>query len=162
MGYLRDARGRLCCGECGVAGGVRKRPCPYKVTSSRVRGTQLTLPYCSPPAYCADCYRRRGGLRGVHGEECRDGAAAMQERDDAERARLESGDSVVISACSGPHSLYPSLRPGETRVTFQAFDGTRTVRVVPSDRYHGGGWLSDFTDASAEPPTASTTHSLID
>jgi hypothetical protein len=87
MGYCFDYRGRLVCDGCDIPGGVRKRKCPYRVTYGRSNGGH-TVPYCSPPALCADCYRKYGGLRGVHGERCREGAAASQAEHDADNLSI--------------------------------------------------------------------------
>lgn len=146
MGYCYY-NGRLCCDKCGTNDGARKRQCPYKVTcsalQSAVQGYRPTLPYCTAPVLCATCYRAKGGLRGVHSDACRDGAAKAQAEDDAEQARLERGDSRVVSACGGPHSLIPGLERGQVQVIFSTLDGTRTTLVVPSECYPGSGWLSE-------------------
>jgi len=43
MGYCYEGR-KLCCDNCGVAGGVRKRKCPYG--------------YCPAAALCNRCAKR--------------------------------------------------------------------------------------------------------
>ncbi len=45
MGYSYDEAHRLCCDNCGKAGGVTKRKCPFG--------------YCLSPAYCHDCAEKR-------------------------------------------------------------------------------------------------------
>lgn len=97
MGYCFDYRGRLVCDGCGIAGGVRKRKCAYKVRVSVLDGG-YSIPYCSPPALCAGCYKKHGGLRGVHGDRCRDGAAASQAQADADDKRYAEGDLRLRSA----------------------------------------------------------------
>jgi hypothetical protein len=103
MGYCFDYRGRLACDGCGIAGGVRKRRCAYKVDG---------VPYCPAPALCPDCYKQHGGLRGVHGDECRDGAAQSQARADADKARIAAGDFKSRSAFGDWHELVPENKVG--------------------------------------------------
>ena len=97
MGYCFDYRGRLVCDGCGIAGGVRKRKCAYKVRASVLDGG-YSIPSCSPPALCSDFYKKYGGLRGVHGDACRDGAAASQDLADADDKRYAEGDLRLRSA----------------------------------------------------------------
>lgn len=147
MGYSygRDAAGNsgLACDGCGAIVGTRKRVCPYTVTGSSLRTPHgrrpAPLPYCPAPAYCPGCYAARGGLRGVHGESCRDGAASMQAADDAQELMLDAGELLVTSAVgSYPGSGIPE---GMVSVTFSGrYDAaTRNVpevtRLVPAPDY---------------------------
>lgn len=142
MGYSYDQQRRLACDRCGSGGHTRKRKCPYTVTSSAAHGGD-TLPYCSPPALCPDCYRQEGGLRGVHGERCREGAANLQREEDAIQARLDKGDALVVARIGGPHSGYPHVQAGQVLVIFRDLARTETSLVVP-DGQHEAMWLSDY------------------
>lgn len=146
MGYGYDMSGRLCCDHCDRAGGVRKRKCPYTVTDERGRA----LPYCPPPALCADCYAKLGGLHGVHGEQCRAGAARNQARYNEIRRRLATGDAQVFSAWGEWHESVPA---GLTGVIFEDKGGTVYPRLVPAEQYRTSGhrWLSEYPGAQFWP-----------
>lgn len=132
MGYSRDARtGRLCCDGCGTTGGVRKRTCPYKVTCDSLRGQRSTVAYCPPPALCPACYEKEGGLRGVHPEGCKTGAAVMQAEADAVEAGLTAGESFVVSAFGDWHEDVPA---GLVMVVFRGRSGESRV-LVEKDEY---------------------------
>lgn len=154
MGYSYTRSGALVCDGCGSSGGVRKRRCPYTVTGTSERSPSgsrsAALPYCPPPAYCPACYRERGGLRGVHGARCREGAASMQAADDARQARLDAGDLGVVSA-SGASRYNPDIPPGWVKVTFGGAAGPSgwVEYGVPDARYDPGArpFLSDYPDA---------------
>jgi hypothetical protein len=142
MGYCYDSAGRLVCDYCGTCGGVHKRLCPYVVTDERGH----TMHYCKPPALCAACYNKHGGLRGIHGESCRSGSTKSQAAYDEQRARLASGDPIVRSAYGSWHESVPS---GMTGLSFEDRDGQALYRLVPATQYHNnGGWLSDFPEAT--------------
>lgn len=132
MGYCFDYRGRMVCDGCGIAGGVRKRKCPYKVRYSAHNGGG-SAHYCSPPALCGDCYKKYGGLRGVHGDACRDGAAASQAREDADDLRAKSGDLALRSA----------IRQGDK--VLLRFDGDIAV-LVDDYEYGKVRWFLDLED----------------
>lgn len=83
MGYSygRTASGRsgLSCDSCGSVGQTRKRVCPYTVLSSSSHSAKrFAVPYSPAPALCPACFKAEGGIRGVHGQDCKDGAAAAQ------------------------------------------------------------------------------------
>lgn len=144
MGYCFDYRGRLSCDSCGAAGGVRKRKCAYKVRSASHLGEahRGSLPYCPAPALCGACYKKHGGLRGVHGEICRDGAAASQAREDAIQARFDAGDQLARSAFGSWHEEVPKSKVG---VIFSG--GAK--RLVPEEIYDRGlRWLSELEASS--------------
>ena len=132
MGYCFDYRHRLCCDGCGKAGGVRKRKCAYRVRASVLDGG-YSIPYCSPPALCSDCYKKHGGLRGVHGDRCRDGAAASQAEADADDKRHAEGDLKLRSA----------LRQGDK--VLLKFDGEIAV-LVDDYEYGKVRWFLDLDD----------------
>ncbi len=145
-GYGYGARGRLvlACDSCGKTGGVRKRTCPYKVTGTSLRSptrTRWSLPYCPAPALCADCYKNHGGLRGVHGDSCKNGAAAYQARYDAEQARLESGDSQVTTRYG---SWAEGVPDGHVKVVYRSLDGRETVKILPKG-VSDADWLSEIS-----------------
>jgi len=119
MGYCFDYRGRLVCDGCSISGGVRKRKCPHKVKASILDGGN-TMPYCRPPALCAGCYKHHGGLRGVHGDRCRDGAAESQASYDADNARLAKGDLKSSGAFGDWSDLVPK---GKVGLLFYGLDG---------------------------------------
>ena len=133
MGYCFDYAGRLVCDRCGQAGGVRKRKCPYKVSG---------LHYCPAPAYCAPCYKVRGGLRGVHGDACRDGAAASQAKADVIRARLDAGEVKVRAAYGDWHADVPA---GMTML----LGSDDKHYLLPKNNYGHGGFITDYPTAVA-------------
>ncbi len=131
MGYCFDYRGRLACDGCGIAGGVRKRKCAYKVAYPG-----YSIAYCSPPALCSPCYKKYGGLRGIHGDACRDGAAASQAEIAADEARSAVGDLRLRSA----------LRQGDK--VLLKFDGDIAV-LVDDYEYGKVRWFLDLEDYEA-------------
>lgn len=149
MGYCfgQNERGNwvLACDGCGRVGGVRKRTCPHKVLGDSLRtpnGTRYEMRYCSPPAYCGACYKARGGLRGVHGDSCRDGAAQSQAEYDAVEADLDKGELFVVSAST--------VAPGLVEVTFWGRGCKPEVkRQMPASEYdfRAKPRLSDYAAA---------------
>lgn len=157
MGYSYDFHNRLCCDKCGHSGGVRKRTCPYKVLGDSLRtpgGNRYTMNYCYPPALCAACYKQLGGLRGVHGDSCKEGAAKSQAEDDAIEAALDAGEMFVVSATGDWQEDVPE---GMVLVTFWSRYNpeTRTrpevKRLVAKDDYQPTARprLSDYPTAIA-------------
>lgn len=143
MGYGYGPGGLACdggCGRCGRAQGVRKRVCPYKVTHDG-----YVLAWCPAPALCKDCYKRHGGLRGVHGQACRDGAAQAQREEDAKQAKLAGGDYKVNAAWGHWHDSVPE---GKVGVLFEDKDGDQVYRLVEASEYVAPyPWLSEYTVA---------------
>lgn len=150
-GYAVSDSGRYalaCDGGCGRAGSaqsVRKRPCPHKVSHDGFK-----LPYCPAPALCSACYKRHGGLRGVHGENCREGAAASQAREDAKQAKLASGEKEVKAAWGSWQSNVPD---GKVGIVVRAADGQESYHLVPAEQYNSGGWLSDYDNEPWSGPS---------
>lgn len=146
MGYCYDyGTNRLSCDNCGHSGGVRKRSCKFKVLTSATRGQgRYTLNYCYPPAYCAACYKLRGGVK-LH-DKCREGAARSQATYDAEQARLEAGDAM-ITCRRGSHSRN-NVPTGQYEATFVDINGRETVLVLldTPDHKNYPDWLSDAPD----------------
>lgn len=140
MGYCFDYRGRLVCDGCGISGGVRKRKCAYKVRVSRLDGGH-SIPYCSPPALCGPCYKKHGGLRGVHGDACRDGAAESQARHDADEARLASGDFKSQGAFGDWNELVPK---GKVGLLFYGQGDPFGVLVDKADYDNRSVWFLDL------------------
>lgn len=129
MGYGFDFKGRLCCDSCGVSGGVRKRPCKYKVAYPD--GSMLN--YCYAPALCSKCYAAKGGLNGVHGDSCREGAHESQQEQDHIRFQLAKGDSLVRAAWGDWHDKVPT---GWTGVMFRGLEAVGTTyALVPAEDY---------------------------
>jgi hypothetical protein len=145
MGYSTDRSGRLCCDSCGTAGGVRKRTCTQLVTLENGH----KIPYCPAPAYCAECFKAKGGSRGVHGETCREGAARSSERYAHERARLEAGDLRVRSAFGSWHETVPE---GYAGVIFQGLDEEETYRLIPIVLYDQRGESPFLSDLATSYP----------
>lgn len=134
-GWTETGRMALACDKCGNVGGVRKRTCPYKVSSSAHRSTgRYTLPYCPAPALCSPCYKALGGLRGVHGQSCAEGAAAMQATEDAEQAALDAGDLLVAAAWG---DWAEGVEPGYVKVKFTG-NGREVERHMPKALYEPG------------------------
>lgn len=127
MGYCYEAYGsrRLVCDKCGHAGGVRKRTCPYKVAWHDGHA----LRYCPPPALCAPCYKEMGGLRGVHGEHCRQGAASSQVQQNVTKAKFVPEGMVGV--------LYKGRWP----------DGSanEAYYLVPKKAYESRPWFSEVS-----------------
>lgn len=150
MGYCYDMSNRLCCDRCGQSGGVRKRTCKYTVLGDSIRtpgGTRHRMNYCYPPALCASCYKAMGGLRGIHGDDCRDGAAKSTAEADAIEALLDAGELFVVSASGDWAEGVPA---GMVLVTFSGRGWTPHVkRLVAKDSYQPGEKpkLSDYPEA---------------
>jgi hypothetical protein len=136
MGYGYEAHGsrRLVCDNCGHAGGVRKRKCPYKVTHDG-----HALHYCYPPALCGDCYKKLGGLRGVHGEECHQGAANSQAQEDAKQAKLDAGDMRPTCAWG---SWQENVPEGMVGVLYEGRD-CKAFYLLPKQAYESRPWFSE-------------------
>lgn len=145
-GYTETGRQALACDQCGTVGGVRKRKCPYMVLTDSSRGPRVKIHYCYPPALCGGCYKAAGGLRGVHGQQCADGAAQSQAEDDANQAKLDAGDLIVLAAWGDWQDKVPE---GKTGVLFGAYGKTDTYRLVAAGDYNPRtkGFLSDYPDA---------------
>lgn len=136
MGYCYEAHGsrRLVCDKCGLAGGVRKRKCAYKVIGDSHRvpsGNRPVMHYCQPPALCGLCYKQLGGLRGVHGERCRKGAAASQAEADAKQAQIDAGEMFVNAAWGQWMGTVPE---GKVGLFYSGKDGD-VYFLAPSERY---------------------------
>ncbi len=148
MGYIYRGS-QLCCDSCGTSQEVRKRKCPYMVTDER----GLTLHYCSPSALCNACYAKYGGLRGLHGTDCRDGAKRAQQEYDDRRRGLANGEHIVRSAWGSWYETVPDEMVG---VAFEDADGQRIYRLVPKAQYNPNEreWLSDYPDTLpwTDPP----------
>lgn len=146
MGYSYDNRGRLCCDNCGQAGGVRKRVCPATVRTDSSRGPRLGIRWCSPPAVCSPCWTPEL-RRKVHGD-CREQAQRGQQKYDVDEARLEAGDRMVVSACGDWHKDVPA---GMVLVTFAGPYRDGAVQwvdyLMPAADYKQGGWLSEYPTA---------------
>lgn len=135
MGYGYGPRG-LCCDNCGDSGGVRKRPCTFKVRSSGLHypGGQRPptgIPYCPPPALCSECLRKLGGSRKVHAG-CKEGAEAMQADCDAQQARLDAGDYALTSGYGSWADWVPE---GMTGAIFVNGSGHQVRVLVDADEY---------------------------
>jgi hypothetical protein len=141
MGYCYEAYGsrRLVCDKCGHAGGVRKRKCPYKVLSNSLRSRRIWMHYCYPPALCQACYAELGGLRGVHGQECREGAAASQAADDAIEAKLDAGDMSPLAAWGDGQ---PGVAAGMVGVLYGGRD-CQAYYLLPKAAYQTRPWFSE-------------------
>ena len=141
MGYSygRTSSGRyaLCCDSCGNTGGVRKRTCRFKVSYH----DGMVLPYCYPPALCSPCFAKRGGGKGIHGEDCKNGAAASQAEQDAKAAKLAAGDKQVMAAWG---TWFADVPEGMSLVLFRGADKIEDYRLMPEDDYKTGGFLSDY------------------
>lgn len=149
MGTITDSSGRLCCDKCGQSGGVRRRTCPYKIRTDSLRsmyGNRPVLNYCSPWALCSPCFKALGGLRGIHGDECRDGAARSQAEADAIEAGLDKGAMFVVSAIA--------MSGGMVEVTFWgkhdagARSRPEVKHLIPKDAYDPAAKprMSDYAD----------------
>lgn len=144
MGYSygQNGNGRwvLACDKCGSIGGTRKRPCRYRIHYAD--GT--SLPWCPAPALCGPCFKALGGTAGLHGDTCRDNAARAQADEDHKAACLAAGDKRVIVAYGDWHASVPT---GMSLVGFRGADGVEEYRLMPSDVYKSGGFLSDYPDS---------------
>ena len=115
MSYSFDSHGRLCCDNCGNAGGVRKRTCPHRVLTDSLRGPRAPLPYCYPPALCPQCWHKIGGAQ-LHAD-WREGAAQGETQHDATESLLDTGKAlssapgVTSTPWQGPRSMTPAHRP---------------------------------------------------
>ena len=134
----------LSCDHCGTVGGVRKRTCLYKVSSSGLRsgGRRIVMPYCPAPAYCGACFTERGGTKKIH-ENCKVPAERSQAEYDAERAKLETGEFHVTSAFGSWHDSVPEEYVG---VYFQNLNGDEVFTLLLAGDYNPSTkpWLSDY------------------
>lgn len=136
--YAVSASGRYslaCDGGCGRAGskqGVRKRRCPHKSAYYQY-GRRYELPYCPAPALCSHCYKRHGGLRGIHGQSCREGAACSTAKAEAKQAQLEAGEKLSGAAWG---SWCKSVPEGKVGLIFEGLDAKREQYLVPAEQYH--------------------------
>ncbi|ASR75985.1 hypothetical protein J4U02_gp106 [Mycobacterium phage Aziz] len=115
MGYSYDYAGRLCCDNCGKtsADGVRvaRRKCPHTVLDHTLRcNVRQRIPYCSPPAYCSNCYALRGGKH-MH-DKCEAPAKADQAEADAIESALDAGEMFVIAAWGAGQQDVPEGKVG--------------------------------------------------
>jgi hypothetical protein len=102
---------------------------------------------------CSPCYARLGGLRGVHGDRCRDGAAQSQAQDDARKASMAAGEMFARSAFGDWKEGVPA---GMAGVMFAGKDGEAWY-LVDGEAYTavqrrssaGSIPLSAFPDAQA-------------
>lgn len=156
--YTRTSSGRsaLSCDGCGGTDGTRKRVCIYTVTSASQRqgGPRHTLPYCKAPALCSACLKDEGGIRGVHGDRCRDGAAASQAADDAEQALIDSGAYLRRSACTTPDGMVEVLfrGPGDDLVLLMSKSVYRAIPLLTPatpDDYRAIGEVIDPSTSEA-------------
>ena len=134
MGYSYDKRtGRLVCDDCGHDGGVRKRKCVYLIHGyDNYRKQSYSVPYCPPPALCADCYKRAGGAQGIHGDSCKTGAARAQQDADERHRKLAAGAYLLTSA-SGDWA--DSVPPQCARAWFRNQDGHELAMIIRSTNY---------------------------
>ncbi|SUA03097.1 Uncharacterised protein [Mycolicibacterium fortuitum] len=131
MKYRLDGRGRLVCDKCGQSGDTQERTCPYTVLGNSLNGPRVALPYCIAPALCEDCYDAAGGRDGIHGDRCRDGAAASQAEADQIEAQLDAGESFAVDAVGDWDATVPT---GMVGVTFVGRAGN-TYRLIPAAAY---------------------------
>lgn len=145
MGYCYTASGKLVCDGCGRDGGVRRRTCPHTVLCDSLRGARSRLPWCSAQALCKDCYAARGGLRGLHGTRCEQGAREDQAEADAIEAALDAGEAFVLAAWGDWQAGVPQ---GQAGVLFGSRAG-KAWRLVPDAAYdpQARPKLSDYPDA---------------
>jgi hypothetical protein len=146
MGYgygynPRTGREALACDGCGQSEGrTRKRPCRFTVTHyDDGRSPGGTLRYCPAPAYCPECFRHRGGARGIHSTACEAGARASQAREDAKRDRLANGDAHIASRFGSWHETVPETLVGAVYVSLDGAEHSVLVR----DDDDRADWLSD-------------------
>lgn len=138
MGYSygMTASGRWArdCDHCGKSGGTKIYECIYKVydAGDRSNGQRFGLPYCMAPSLCRGCFNELGGIHGVHGERCREGAAESQRRDDEVRARLERGDRIVHCAWGDWHDDVPE---GYVGIVGWSLTAGESYHLVPTDQY---------------------------
>jgi hypothetical protein len=132
MGYSYSYSNRLCCDGCGVDRGVRKRKCPHKVVDYQDNGQPYAaVSYCPAPALCSDCYKKHGGLRGLHGDSCKQGAANSQAQADAKRDAIAAGEMFVKAAWGQWHDSVPMDKVG---LLYAGKEGEVYI-LVPKDRY---------------------------
>jgi len=159
-GYTASGRQALACDGCGTVGGVRKRACRFRVTSDTLRSAvRIVMSYCSPPALCAACFKAAGGSKGIHGEQCREGAAKSQAEYDATEAALDAGESFVIAAWG---DWQPGVPEGMVGVLFRGRAG-ETGRLVTKACYSSRGTskLSDYPDALPWAGTGRSTKQAV-
>ncbi len=145
VGYSYDMRGRLCCDNCGEAGGVRKRLCPAKVLGDSSRSPRQETRYCYPPAVCSGCWTP--ALRAETHDECHRKAAEAQQEYDLIEKRMRDGDLLVVAA----RAAHDGVPDGMVLVTFAAPFRDGRVQwsnyLVPDADYVCGGHLSDYPNA---------------
>jgi hypothetical protein len=148
MGYGTDRHGRLTCDSCGVARGVRKIRCPFKIRCDNLHSPERQLlDFCTAPALCPACVAREGGAgsKGVH-KRCKGPARIEQAKDDAVQARLDAGEWKVVAAAGDWHYLVPAGMVGVTfgRAGGRA-NGLRSF-IMPADQYdpRTKPWYSDY------------------
>ena len=139
-GQSMNGRWILACDKCGTVGAVRKRKCRFMVADEGGRA----LPWCPAPALCGPCFKALGGTAGIHGDRCREGAAAAQAEYDEKAARIAAGDKPVRVAYGDWHGRVPT---GAVLVGFRGSDDVWEYRLMRKAVYTGGGYLSDYPDS---------------
>lgn len=122
MGYCYTKGGALVCDACNGSTNVRKRICPHTVDN---------LPYCPAPALCDECFDKNG-QNAIHAD-CKAQAEARQREKDAERAELDCGAMIVMTAWGDWDSCVPS---GFVGVRFQGSEGKETYRLIRKEDYN--------------------------
>ena len=159
MGYsygYNQLTGRqgLACDNCGTVDNVRKRQCPHKVRGDSLHsvtvGHRYELPYCPAPALCSECFRKLGGIHGVHSDACKRGAAAMQAEHDHTEARLKAGAWLVVAAYGDWKECVPV---GMVGVTFRNYEHAERSFIMPKEDYNSRdkSALSDYPRAVELP-----------
>lgn len=142
-GWSDSGRMALACDQCGAVGGVRKRPCRFKVSHDG-----YSLPYCPAPALCNPCFKGLGGSKGVHGERCREGAEVSQRAEDERQAGLAAGRLLRRGAWGSWHENVPE---GWVGVAFHGQGDVVEYRLVADEEYgvggDGGCWMDGYETA---------------
>ncbi len=88
MGYCYDTNNRLCCDECGQAGGVLKRRCPFG--------------WCPPAAVCDTCWKKttKKGVKFHRELGCEKKSREYDATNARKDAMLKAGHYVRCSAMS--------------------------------------------------------------
>ena len=148
MGYCYTKNRELVCDACNSAGGVKKRRCPHKVFHTDHRtGHRVGLNYCPAPALCDACFEKYGKNKGVHGG-CKAKAAASQQRQDAEDARLDAGDHRVNGRSGDWHDAVPK---GMVGACYRGKAEGDVQYVLVDKQYANVEWLEDLPAGSAIP-----------